>query len=298
MTEIESFWEAWALSISSRLRPQAGNELRFVGSINDINGMPLSNVDIRIDERTDSNNEVDEIRWELQFRDQSFHDLFWMSGHVEIDNYVDSDNYDVVNQDDFSFSDVYDFHDITPEELSQLQADYPMMSGLQGFNWDDLVFVRESTRVNDPGTADENVEQRVNSLRMFQATGTGIILSTKGGGAVRVEEKPHTDEIIVYSSFVPDNTSVKFEDIIGSTAFTTIEANLLANHGDEINSVIPNFDDLTVCTANDNMVATNADGSVNYNGYYYVEEPEADGEVYWELTFLDQTGGRLLHVGG
>ena len=113
--------------------------MRFVGSINDINGMPLSNVDIRIDERTDSNNEVDEIRWELQFRDQSFHDLFWMSGHVEIANYVDSDNYDVVNQDDFSFSDVYDFHDITPEELSQLQADYPMMSGLQGFNWDDLV---------------------------------------------------------------------------------------------------------------------------------------------------------------
>ena len=195
---------------------------------------------------------------------------------------------------------MYDFHDITPEELSQLQADYPMMSGLQGFNWDDLVFVRESTRVNDPGTADENVEQRVKFVEDVPGDWNWDYFEYKSaGGAIRVEEKPNTDEIIVYSSFVPDNTSVKFEDIIGSTAFTTIEANLLANHGTEINSVIPNFDDLTVYVLpNDNMVASNADGSVNYYGYYYVDEPEADSEAYWSLTFLDQTGDRLLHVGG
>ena len=51
---------------------------------------PWANVEIEIDERTDSSGVVDEIRWELQFKSTSNENLFWMSGHVEIENYVDS----------------------------------------------------------------------------------------------------------------------------------------------------------------------------------------------------------------
>ena len=195
--------------------------------------------------------------------------------------------------------------DLTENELVEFKTKYSIMENAEGFNFDDVLKVKERAEIRnyDEGFSEYQYKQDV---RFIEDIGDGrsnwdYFELENTDGYITIEDKAK-DEII-FTTFIPQSDGETLRDLVGPE-YDTILGNIISNHGDVISKSLAKLTtyDVTELTfhalSGDDIVAVDPDGNIVADGWKYLNVG-GDGQAWWEITLRKvEDGERVIHIGG